>query len=101
MLKPDGGLAAPGKKQAWCSEDTRPFPESTAVTRGPARYSCAYQGISVGWMDVYSKNIDCQWIDITGVPPGAYTLHVEVNGDHSIEETTYENNALEIGVTVS
>lgn len=100
LLNPDGSLAAPGKKQAWCSEDSAPFPESTAPSRGPARYSCDYQGISVGWMDIYESSIDCQWIDVTDVVPGVYTLRVAVNEDRSIEETNYDNNVKEMDVTI-
>jgi hypothetical protein len=28
--------------------------------------------LHVGWEDVYPNDIDCQWVDITGVPAGNY-----------------------------
>lgn len=34
------------------------------------------QGLSPGCFDIYAANIDCQWIDITDVPPGNYVLKV-------------------------
>lgn len=34
------------------------------------------QGLSPGCHDIYAANIDCQWIDITDVPPGNYVLKV-------------------------
>ena len=39
-------------------------------------FSCAGQGLSPGCHDTYAANIDCQWIDITDVPPGNYVLKV-------------------------
>jgi len=28
-------------------------------------HTCTFQGISVGWCDIYDDSLPCQWIDIT------------------------------------
>ena len=35
--------------------------------------------ISPGWSDLYGNGLDCQWIDITGVPEGDYIVRVSIN----------------------
>lgn len=46
---------------------------------GTAKYGCGNMGITAGCGDIYSPSIDCQWIDITDVEDGAYTIVVRVN----------------------
>lgn len=71
-----------GHKQAFCLMDSQRY-----WSGSPSRdFDCNNQGISVGWADVYDRTIDCQWIDITGVPPGTYILEVEVNATGKINE---------------
>lgn len=64
---------------------------------GMAKYGCGNMGISVGCGDIYNAGLDCQWIDITDVDTGNYTLVVRVNWDQSPDrlghyEKTYSNN---------
>src|ERR1700722_16750147 len=37
---------------------------------------CAVQA---GWADIYQADLDCQWIDVTNIALGSYTLELEVN----------------------
>jgi hypothetical protein len=58
-------------------------------------------GISPGWSDVYSVGTPCQWIDITGVAAGTYTLEVSVNpGELLFPELQNHPNTVSVPVTI-
>ena len=46
--------------------------------------------------DEYTSDLDGQWIDITGVPAGKYTLRNTINSDRILVETDYSDNTQEI-----
>jgi hypothetical protein len=66
----DGNTIAPGHKQAFCLLDSAIFVDWDPTVRQFPRYGCQFQGISRGWYDSYGSGLDCQWIDVTDVPPG-------------------------------
>ena len=74
-LRNASGVILTGRKQAFCLMDVSRYTQG-ASSQG---YNCSNQGISVGWADVYDKGLDCQWLDVTDVPAGNYTLEVEIN----------------------
>ncbi|HSS02155.1 MAG TPA: lysyl oxidase family protein [Kofleriaceae bacterium] len=82
------GVVLTGRKQAFCVSDNKqvepgiPFPH----------YLCTDQGLSRGWADVYDIDVACQWLDITDVVPGTYTLRITVNPEGVIEESDTTNN---------
>ncbi|TRY55172.1 hypothetical protein DNTS_032661 [Danionella cerebrum] len=85
-----GLKVAEGHKASFCLEDT-------GCERGiHRRYACTAhtQGLSPGCHDTYAANIDCQWIDITDVPPGNYILKVTVNPDFLVPESDFSNNVV-------
>ncbi|MFP2905632.1 lysyl oxidase family protein [Pyxidicoccus sp. 3LFB2] len=49
-------------------------------------------GISPGWADVYTFDIPCQWVDITGLADGDYTLQVGVDVADIVEEESVHPN---------
>ncbi|KAG7456759.1 hypothetical protein MATL_G00239270 [Megalops atlanticus] len=90
-----GQKVAEGHKASFCLEDTGCDP---GVQR---RYACTAhtQGLSPGCYDTYHANIDCQWIDITDVPPGNYILKVTVNPNFLVQETDFSNNVVRCDIT--
>ncbi len=92
-----GLLAAMGHKQAFCLLDFYQYPGTSG--RG-AHYTCSNQGIEANWQDVYGSNLDCQWVDITDVEPGTYTLRVDLNFEHLLNESDYSNNQTEVTITI-
>jgi hypothetical protein len=89
LLAEDGSVSANGHKQAFCLEDYEPWADD--APRRP-RYTCDYQGIQMGWADTYGGYLDCQWIDITDVDGGTYTIESNINPDEIIPEKDYGNN---------
>ncbi|XP_043089418.1 lysyl oxidase-like 5b [Puntigrus tetrazona] len=91
LLDIGSGLkVAEGHKASFCLEDTGCDPGFHR------RYACTAhtQGLSPGCHDTYAANIDCQWIDITDVPPGNYILKVTVNPDFLVPESDFSNNVV-------
>lgn len=82
LLNLDGSTAAVGHKQAFCLRDDLHY-TNDVPSHG---YTCANQGITSGWADLYYKQLSGQWIDITGIPEGDYIVHVEINAASSFEE---------------
>ncbi|OXM56112.1 lysyl oxidase [Amycolatopsis thailandensis] len=58
------------------------------------------EGISVGSGDDYKYDVDFQWLDITDVPSGTYTLVNTVNGDRTLSESDYGNNSSSVALSI-
>lgn len=51
------------------------------------------KGITVNCSDIYRYNIDCQWVDITEMDIGTYTIKISINPEFKVGEMSFENNA--------
>jgi len=71
-----GQIASIGLKVGFCLEDGFRLSTNSAPDW---LYTCDFQGIQKGWGDFYDMGLDGQWVDITDVPDGQYTLELEVN----------------------
>jgi len=86
-----GNVLVAGGKQSYCLEDSGPVYKAPWIPCNAA-YDCGNQGIQRGWTDEYGASLDCQWLDITGVPPGEYRLEVHINFARNIIEDSVDNN---------
>lgn len=93
------GLERTGMKQAFCLIDL----EKINPGAGSAKFnSCnTNQGITAGWADVYGSGLDCQWVDITGVPDGDYVLEARTNRNGVVPEDWYGDNFTWAGVRIT
>lgn len=59
---------------------------------GSPHAEALHMGISPGWGDLYAQNLTLQWVDISDVPPGIYTLATEMDPNNVISESDETNN---------
>lgn len=86
-----------GYKQGFCFMDTAPI---NATNADAGKFTCDNQGISAGWSDIYSADLECQYLDITDVTPGNYILRLTVNPEGVLEEANPNNNTADIPVSI-
>lgn len=99
-----GDIVAVGAKTSFCILDLSVY-DSSLPGFDPAGqfHSCSstIQGLSVGWMDVYSKGLEGQSIDITNVPDGVYWLESEVDPVNGVIESDDTNNIARIVIDIN
>ncbi|MBX7257056.1 MAG: hypothetical protein K1Y02_11905 [Candidatus Hydrogenedentes bacterium] len=98
-----GDIVAEGGKTSFCLRDTEVFDGSLPnVPAQPFFVECStqLQGISVGYQDVYTKNLPDQWIDITNVPDGTYWLESEADPHDHVLEKNESNNVARVKLNI-
>jgi hypothetical protein len=101
LLFDQNGTALPiGMKNGFCVMDL------ICEHGGTAQYGCGNMGITAGCGDIYDRGLMCQWIDVTTVPDGNYTMVVRVNWLQQTDflgryETDYDNNWAQVCITLS
>jgi hypothetical protein len=101
LIDAAGGQVAAGRKQAFCLLDTTRYAADDPSVAERPRYNCDFQGIQRGWADVYHAALPCQFIDVTDVPDGPYTLEIHLNAERALAETDYDNDVVSIPVDLS
>lgn len=77
----ESGDGVLGNKQAFCLQSTNRYSNNEFAPLTHPYGSCDYQGMQAGWGDDYGAGIECQWIDITGVPADSVDLSFVANPD--------------------
>jgi Lysyl oxidase/S-layer homology domain len=96
------------EKIGFCFLDTTPIALSLPGARQASYYresACEENldyrtGISIGWGDNYPWYFAYQWVDITGIAPGVYTLRSIVDPLNHFSETNDANNCAWVRVSI-
>ncbi|MDQ3517369.1 MAG: lysyl oxidase family protein [Gemmatimonadota bacterium] len=91
-----------GEKHGFCFFDNKPSfltlpdaPQSAQYLKagcGEASDTTVTTGLSIGWGDRYAAGLPDQYIDITGLPSGEYTLTATVDEQGFLTERCEANN---------
>lgn len=91
-----------GEKHGFCFFDNKPFdlampnaPQSAMYPTtgcGTAAATSVTTGLSIGWGDKYGYKLPDQYIDITGLPSGQYTLTATADAQDGFTERCEGNN---------
>lgn len=93
-------LAAIGGKRGYCIEDSIQTTFGSHISC-KKRFSCEKQGIQPGFADLYRKDLDCQWIDITDIQKDTwYIYEVCTNTQRKLVEASFSNNCKRFSVYV-
>lgn len=100
LLYLNGSIAAMGHKASFCLEDSgcKPNRYRYHICTRNGRGS---QGISVGCFDSYRNTLDCQWVDITHVKEGRYSLELIVNPLRLVPESDFANNGIRCDIAIN
>jgi hypothetical protein len=107
MTASRSAVVAPAQKVGFCLDDSQGQHVETGIGPSTAVYSDAngrkfcdewepnatklFEGISPGWRDKYDKGLAFQWVDVSDVLPGEYSLREEVNPLGFVKEVAGEN----------
>ncbi len=109
LLDAGGNSVGEVKKVSYCLRDNkRLYPRLPRSPRSSSYRDCPTSrratslrtGISVGWADIYDRSVYDQWIDITDVPSGDYTLVNRANPLNTAMESRTDNNTTTVPVTI-
>jgi hypothetical protein len=118
ILDGDGTTVVRSRKQSFCIVPTDAV-DLTVPGAVPQPWShrlgsrCGYGGslwvrtaLAPGWADTYDKSLPCQWVDVTDLAAGEYTLRATLNlprPDSALPvlvERDHDNNTIEVPVTI-
>jgi hypothetical protein len=95
-LRDSTNAVVAGHDNGVCVEDT----EMVDETARAATFTCGNQGISAGHRDVFQAGFPCQFVDVTDLAPGEYTLGITLDANGYLAESNTENNTVDVTVTI-
>ena len=97
LLDASNQVVVVGHKQGFCLLDGF----DSGVPCPGRKFTCTYQGLTVGCADLYESSLGCQYLDITDIPAGEYTLRIRVDPQSRIAEVREDNNVVTVPVTIT
>lgn len=94
-----GDVIVTSEKTSFCLIDSEVYDDSLPghpTTRNYRSCGQTFQGISVGWVDIYPRTLYGQNLDVKNVPPGTYWLETEADPGNNILEKNDDNNIARI-----
>jgi Lysyl oxidase len=96
----NGRLVGTGAKHGFCFYDNYLYGSSNPASYTPSTGACGggssatqtVMGLSVGWGDIYGRNLPDQYIDITGLTSGRYRLTATADASDWFLESNNANN---------
>jgi hypothetical protein len=94
---------APGQKVGFCLVDSQRIagggPAGSVYTVGANNFCGQFEpgrtsltmGVSVGWRDLYHRDLAWQWVDVSETAPGSYFLAAEADPENRILESNNSN----------
>lgn len=102
-----GGVVAASDKVGFAMWDVEPYDTSLPGAPGrpvyerPEGNEDLREGISIGWADVYDRELFDQDIDVTAVPDGEYWLENEMDPDHRLRDGNVGNNITRVKIRLT
>ena len=101
-----------GAKVGFCFLDSDPYNLSLPGAIGSPHYpgsACGTNpnalsnrmGLSIGWGDKYGWNLAYQWVDITGLPSGSYTVRAMADPNGFFVESNEANQCAFVTLSIS
>lgn len=99
LFDQNGNKIPVGFKNGFCVIDVGCYPGNTG------QFGCSNMGITKGCYDIYGSGTTCNWIDVTDVPDGTYTLVLRTNWQQAPDalgrhELSYENNYAQVCINL-
>src|SRR5688572_28994826 len=82
-------------KTTFCMRDDQSIGATAEGQKQPRKYTGCdgnFQGVSVGWADVYPHTLPDQYFDVTDLPAGLYELSFRVDQLERFTESRRDNN---------
>jgi hypothetical protein len=83
-----------GGKFGFCLQDT------TCTAPATPSFDCDFQGLTAGCVDLYSRSLGCQYVDVTGLASGPYVLRLTADPEGKIAEADETNNSDSVDVLI-